>query len=638
MPESQKNPLLRKPILPIAFAIATLLGLPACGEKPLDVSNTADSQTTNVTPASVEPDTVDAASFLANELFERIFEEQVALSPNTLTYLGREEGMDSWNDLSEAHAVRVLELHKQQLAELQSLPYDKLDSATRLSYQLLEQQLENDIADYRWRNHNYPVNHLSGLHTEVPSLLINSHRISKASDADNYVARLSKVEQLFEQLLAGLDTRAKLGIAPPKFVYPLVIDSSRNLISGAPFDEGEDSPLLADFRGKITSLGEEIEITEAQQQAWIAAAEKALLESVKPAYEKLIAYMTEQEKTATEEAGAWQWPDGDEFYNVALQRTTTTDLSAEEIHQIGLSEVNRIHSEMESIRESVGFEGDLRAFMDAVRDDKSLLYPNTDEGRQEYIDHATALIDNMKSRLDELFITKPKAALVVKRVEPFREQSAGTAFYQSPSEDGTRPGIYYVNLHNMNYMPKYRLEALAYHEGAPGHHMQLAIQQELQDIPKFRRFGRYTAYSEGWGLYSELLPKEIGLYEDPYSDFGRLALELWRACRMVVDTGIHAKKWTHQQGSDFYTQNTPYPASSGAGMTSRHIVWPSQATAYKVGMLKIVELREKARAALGERFDIRVFHDEILRHGPLPMDVLEQKVDALINATMSQPE
>jgi uncharacterized protein (DUF885 family) len=265
-----------------------------------------------------------------------------------------------------------------------------------------------------------------------------------------------------------------------------------------------------------------------------------------------------------------------------------------------------------------------------MRDDEQFYYPNTDEGKARYLSEATNLIDDMRLKLDEMFITKPKAKLNVKAVEAFREQSAGKAFYQRPSEDGTRSGLYYANLYDMKAMPTYQMEALAYHEGIPGHHMQLAIQQELKDVPKFRKFGGYTAYIEGWGLYSEYLPKEFGAYQDPYSDFGRLAMELWRACRLVVDTGIHSKKWTREKGIAFYSDNTPNAVSDVVKMVERHIVMPSQATAYKIGMLKILELRANAKTKLGDRFNIREYHDQILKYGPLPLNVLEAKVDAWI--------
>jgi uncharacterized protein (DUF885 family) len=291
---------------------------------------------------------------------------------------------------------------------------------------------------------------------------------------------------------------------------------------------------------------------------------------------------------------------------------------------------------MRKIMEKVGFKGDLQAFFKFMREDPQFYLPQTEEGQQKYLAMATQIVDDMKKRLDELFITKPKADIVVKAVEKFRESSAGKAFYNQPAPDGSRPGMFYVNLANMKDNPTYELESLAHHEGIPGHHMQIAIAQELKGIPKFRKFGgRYTAYSEGWGLYSELTPKEIGMYQDPYSDFGRLSLELWRAGRLVVDTGIHAKRWTRQQAIDYLKQNTPNAETDCIDSINRYIVMPSQATAYKIGMLKILELREKAKKELGAKFDLRQFHEVVLTNGPVPLDILEELVNAWVKSKSS---
>jgi uncharacterized protein (DUF885 family) len=318
---------------------------------------------------------------------------------------------------------------------------------------------------------------------------------------------------------------------------------------------------------------------------------------------------------------------------MALRHTTTTNLSADEIHHLGLKEVARIHCEMEKIRAKVGFKGDLHAFFKFMREDPQFYLPDTDEGRAKYLAKAVQIVDEMKKRLDELFLTKPKADVEVKAVEKFRESSAGAAFYQQPAPDGSRPGMFYVNLRDMRDQPVYELEALAHHEGIPGHHMQIAIAQELTGIPKFRKLGaRFTAYTEGWGLYSELTPKEIGMYQDPYSDFGRLSLELLRAARLVVDTGMHAKKWTRNQAIDYLRQNTPNSEGDCVDAINRYIVMPSQATAYKIGMLKILELRGKAKRALGAKFDLHQFHDVVLTNGALPLDVLEELVNRWIKS------
>lgn len=572
---------------------------------------------------SVQSQPVQSEIDKANAFFEDTFNRDIMNSPVSQTYMGIKKDYGKWDDGSEERALADFEQKKADLVALNAINRDLLDDTTKVSYDLKKQDLENDIADFKWRYYNYPVNQMFGVHSMIPAFLINQHQITDVSDAKAYISRLNGVTTVIDQLIKDLEVRADKGIIAPKFVFPHVVDSSKNILHGAPFDSGDDSTLLADFKRKVAAL----DIADSERSALISDAEKALKAAVKPSYTKLINFLAQLEKRADERDGAWKFPDGETFYNNALARTTTTELTAKEIHSIGLAEVARIHDEMRAIKDKVGFEGDLQAFMQFMKTDKQFYYPNTAEGKQRYLDEATALIDNMKTRLDELFIVKPKAGLKVKAVEAFREKAAGKAFYQQPAPDGSRPGIYYANLYDMEAMPTYQMEALAYHEGIPGHHMQIAIAQELDGVPKFRKFGGYTAYIEGWGLYSELVPKEMGLYEDPYSDFGRLSMELWRACRLVVDTGIHAMKWTRQEGIDYYVNNTPNATSDAVKMVERHIVMPSQATAYKVGMLKILELREAAKEKLGEKFDIREFHDVVLKNGAVPLNVLEQFVD-----------
>ena len=564
----------------------------------------------------------------ANALFDAMFDMAVDRSPSFQTQLGIKKDYGKWDDGSDEAAHEDLELTKLNLEKIKSsIDFDKLDAQTKVSYRLSVDNNERRIKNFKYRFHNYPVNQMFGVQSRAPAFMINFHQITNVSDANAYNSRLDGLTQRIDDVLTGLDIRTKLGIVAPKFVYPYVIADSKNIITGKPFDNSEtDSTLLADFKKKVSAL----DIDDSTKDDLIAEANYKLLNSVKPAYEKLIAKVTDIEKVATNEDGAWKFPDGENFFNNALANTTTTSLTASEIHEIGLSEVARIHGEMRQIMKKVGFDGDLQAFFEFMRTDKQFYKPNTDVGREEYLQENRDVIENMKSRLDELFLTKPKADLTVKRVEKFREKSAGKAFYNRPAPDGSRPGIYYANLYDMSQMPIYQMEALAYHEGIPGHHMQLAISQELQGIPKFRKFGGYTAHTEGWGLYSEYLPKEIGLYVDPYSDFGRLAMELWRACRLVVDTGIHEKKWTREQGIEYYSTNTPNPINDAVKMVERHIVMPSQATAYKIGMLKILELRKKAKDALGDKFDIREYHDVVITNGALPLNVLEEMVDEYI--------
>jgi uncharacterized protein (DUF885 family) len=559
-----------------------------------------------------------------NDYFDAQFEKDVTESPMMQTRLGRKTNYGKWDDFSHLKYAEDLKKAKSRLDSLKKVNVAALNEQTRLSYDLYRQKTENEIADYDYRFYNYPVNQMFGYHTDLPAFLINMHSIDSISDAKAYISRLEGFPKVMEDVISNLKIREQNGIIAPIFVFEEVLEASRNIIKGKPFGESaEESALLADFKSKVKAA----EIPIAKKTELVIEAKKALTSQVKPAYENLIVFLENQQKRATNEAGAWKFPKGDEFYKNALKRTTTTNLSAKEIHQIGLDEVARIHSEMEVIKEKVGFKGSLQDFFEFMRKDEQFYYANDAKGREKYLKEATSIINTMKGKLDKLFRTKPKAELVVKAVEPFREKSAGKAFYQQPAIDGSRPGTFYANLYDMTAMPTYQMEALAYHEGIPGHHMQIAIAQELENIPKFRKFGFYTAYVEGWGLYSELLPKEIGFYEDPYSDFGRLAMELWRSCRLVVDTGIHAKKWTREQGIEYYKQNTPNAESDCIKMVERHIVMPGQATAYKIGMNKILGLRKTAKEKLKEDFKIREFHDVILLDGALPLNILEEKVN-----------
>ena len=351
-----------------------------------------------------------------------------------------------------------------------------------------------------------------------------------------------------------------------------------------------------------------------------------------PAYQKLIAELTAQKALTPDGDGVWRLPNGDQWYDNRLAWFTTTDLNADQVHQLGLDNVERIHSAMRDIMQQVSFEGSLQEFFTFMRTDDQFYYPNTDEGREQYMQDAKVYIDVMREKIPEYFGLIPEAEMIIKRVEPFREKSAGKAFYQSPARDGSRPGIYYANLYNMRDMPTYQMEALAYHEGIPGHHMQRAITQELDGIPDFQKYVSFTAYTEGWGLYTEELGKDMGFYEDPYSDFGRLAMELWRACRLVVDTGIHAKQWSREKAIDYLIENTPNPENDAVKAIERYIAMPGQATAYMVGKLKIMELRAQAQNELGDKFDWRGFHDEILKDGPVPLSLLEEKVQRWITS------
>jgi len=578
---------------------------------------------------------IAAESARLNAWFDQKFAETVARSPISQTYLGIKDNYGEWDDVSDANALKELEIQRADLAEMKaSFDPAKLDHQAQLSWHMAELNFQQAENDYPFRHHHYVFDQMNGAQSEIPAFLINQHQISSPSDARAYISRLNGIPAYLEQNLENSRIALGMGIQPPAFVYTYVLADAKGVITGAPFDEsGVDSPLMADFRAKVMKLTENDAILPEEADALIAEASEALKTSVGPAYEAAIAELTEQAKTATTDDGVWKLPDGAAYYANNLREITTTDMTADEIHNLGLAEMDRIHGEMREIMKKVGFEGTLKEFFDFTRTDPQFFKPNTPEGKAEYLAEATAVIDQMRADLPSVFKTFPKADMIVKAVEPFREKSAGKAFYSQPAPDGSRPGTYYANLYRMQDMPTYQMRALAFHEGIPGHHMQIAIAQELTGVPEFRKYGGYTAFVEGWGLYSEMLPKEMGYYEDPYDDFGRLAMEIWRAARLVVDTGIHDKHWTREQAIQYLMDNTPNPEGDCKKAIERYIVMPGQATAYKIGMNKIVELREKAKAELGEKFDIRDFHDVVLKDGAVPLDVLEESVDTWIADT-----
>jgi uncharacterized protein (DUF885 family) len=610
-----------------ALALVLIGGAAACGGQ---------------TPASTSPETpqaqVDASNAAQeaeterlNAFFETKFNESLSRSPMSATFLGSRENYDKWNDASDANRLAEMEIQRATVAEMRELfDPEALSDQGRLSFRLAEYQLELAEKAFARRWHNYSFSQMRGAHAGIASFLIGQHKVTSKSDAEAYIARLRGIETYLGQNLANAQTSAEMGIRPPLFVYDFVINGSANVIDGYPFEgvgPERPSPLYADFVSKVDALVTNTTITEEEAQDLKFEARGALLENVYPTYFELITWVSEDQVNATTDDGAWKLPDGDAYYRDRLAQMTTTDMTPDEIHDLGLAEVARIHEEMRAIMQQVEYDGTLQDFFEYTRTDEKFFKPNTDEGKAEYLAEATAMIDTMREALPTVFNTFPKAGMEVKAVEAFRERAAGKAFYQRPAPDGSRPGVYYANLYRMQDMPLYQMEALAYHEGIPGHHMQLAISQELTGIPKFRKYGSVTAYTEGWGLYSEFLPKEMGFYEDPYSDFGRLAMELWRAARLVVDTGLHAKQWTREEAIDYLLVNTPNPEGDARKAIERYIVMPGQATAYKIGMNKIVELREDARARLGDAFDIRDFHDVVLKDGPVPLQILEENVE-----------
>jgi uncharacterized protein (DUF885 family) len=586
----------------------------------------AMAQTTAPAPATAAVEVDQNAAIKA--FFEEYDAQQLALSPLGKAYRGiKDSDYGRWGDFSTAGEMRAQAAERSALKEMRAR-FDpaKLSPENRLSFRLFEKRAERSEAAYKYSDYGYVFDQMNGAQSQLPAFLINIHRVDTKSDARAYVSRLYGLGPGMMEAIAQAKSRVAKGIMPPKWVFPYVINDARNVITGAPFGDGPDAPLYADFKGKVAKL----KISQTEKDLLIADAAQALNASVKPAYEALIAEMTAQEKVAGTDDGVWRFKDGAGYYAERLANYTTTNMTPDEIHNLGLAQVARIHKEMRVVQKKMGVKGDLQAYFNYMRTEPKFYAPETAEGRALYLSETQKAQDAVTPLLPKWFGVLPKAPLVVKPVEAFREKSAGKAFYQSPSPDGSRPGTYYANLYKMADMPLTEVEALFYHEGVPGHHMQRAIQTELKDVPAFRQFGGVTAYSEGWGLYAEKLGKDMGLYTDPARDFGRLQLELHRAIRLVVDSGLHHKRWTREQAIKYVEDNSADAPGGIVKAIERYIIYPGQATAYMVGRLKISDLRDKAQKALGKKFDIRGFHDTVLKSGPVPLDVLEEQVDGWI--------
>lgn len=609
----------------VALALAGILA--GCGQP-------ADTQSQNQQAAAEQPvtQTEQSETQRLNAWFEEKYQQQLQQSPMQMTFLGRKDRYGEVDDMSIEAEQEQLAWLKGTVDELKSsFDYDKLSNEAKTSYDVWVYQYEQAKRNAEFRQYDYVFDQMRGAHTFMPQFLLNFHRVDTKADMDAYISRLGEGARALEQLLVRAEKQVEQGIRAPRFAYELIIEESEKVITGAPFTEGEDSAFMADANKKIDGLLAQELIDQQTAEALRTEAADVLYKRVMPVYEQIIGFFErDMENTPEVATGVHRFDGGIEFYNAMLKNYTTTDMTADEIHQLGLTEVERLNNEMLKIKDQVGFDGDLQEFFTFIRTDEQFFYPDTDEGAQMYIEDSKKYLAFINERLPDYFGILPKADLVVKRVESFREQDGAAQHYYPGTPDGSRPGIYYAHLSDMTAMPKNEMEAIAYHEGNPGHHMQISIAQELESVPEFRTQAGFTVYSEGWGLYSEQLAKEMGAYQNPYSDFGRLITEIWRAVRLVVDTGMHAKGWTEEDAVKYFEEYTPIAEGAVRSEVRRYLVMPGQATAYKIGMIKILELREKAKQALGDKFDIRGFHDTVLGGGALPLHILERRVDQWI--------
>ena len=566
-----------------------------------------------------------------NLFYDKIFAEVLFSEPEVLSSLGLVEqfGITSHNgklsDESPAHERAQAARWRKDLALLREYPLSRQSDSQRLSTHVLEWFLQRQVEGERFEFYNYPVNQLFGVQNQFPTFMANTHRLLAPRDCDYYLQRLHALPKKFDQTLEGLQLREKMGIIPPRFVVEEVLQEMRKFV-GQPAAQNILATSFKTRAAKIKDLSAE-KRADFQKQV-----ETAVTSTVYPAYQKLIDYFQNLLPKTTTDDGVWKLPDGAAYYAYMLRQNTTTTMPPNEIHELGLREVARIEGEMRGLLDANGFAGQsIGPALVALGKDPRFLYPNDDKGRAAALARYQSLIDEATRRCAQLFLHTPKARCQVERVPVFKETTAPGAYYEPASLDGTRPGVFYANLRDMNEVQQWTMPTLAYHEGVPGHHWQISTAQELTGLPQFRKVIPFTAYTEGWALYAEWLAKDAGWYaQDPFGDLGRLQAELFRAVRLVVDTGIHAKRWTREQAIAYMLEKTGMGQKEVTAEIERYIVSPGQACAYKVGMLKIQELRRRAEKELGPKFDLKEFHDQILKNGALPLEILEEQVNAYI--------
>ena len=569
--------------------------------------------------------------------YERVFIEYALDDPELLSSLGMLPPWMNWygdelTDRSPEQARALQEKLREDLATLRDYDRSDLDPGSQLSYDILEYFLAIQQDGERFYQHNYPLNQLFGVQSELPSFMAAQHALRSQGDAEDYVARLRQFPVMAEQVLAGLREREQAGILPPTFVVEKVLAEMRGFVGAAP----TDNILYTSFDERLAKLDAETVAPE-DRDALLSQARSAVAEQVYPAYQRFIDYYAGLLPKTGGNHGVWALPDGADFYAWSVRMHTTTDMTPAQVHQLGLDEVARLEAEMDAILVGEGLvEGSIGERVQQIATRPEQLYPDTDEGRAAIIADFTAIIEEIDAGLDGVFNVRPKQGVEVERVPEFREKTAPGAYYQPPAFDGSRPGKFFINLRNTAEVARFGMRTLAYHEAIPGHHFQTTIQQELTGVPTFRKVLPFTAFSEGWALYTEQLAWELGFQDEPLDNLGRLQGEMFRAVRLVVDTGLHDQRWTREQAIAYMLEKTGMPETDVVAEIERYLVMPGQALAYKVGMQKILELRQRAQMRLGEKFDLAAFHDLLLTGCDLPLALLEQRVDAWIEERSAQ--
>ena len=545
--------------------------------------------------------------------FENQWEQNLENYPEYATYLGDNRYNDRLTDTSLDAVTNRQNQTQTSLDKLSKIDRNKLSTEYKLYYDLYLDKLKQSIEGHQYKGHLKPINQMGGIQISAANLVDNTP-FDTENDFYNYLKRLKALPAKIDQIIVLMKMGIEENIIPPQIVLASVPEQIKKQYSYS-LDE---SPFYKPFTDYPDEFADEL------KQDLSNNGEAVIKEQIYPAFERLENFFTnEYLPNARQDIGASSMPNGLDYYQFRVKNYTTTDLSIQEIHDIGLSEVDRIHKEMEKIISDLDFEGSFPEFLTLLRTDPQFYYKDS----ESLLDGYRALCKKVDAELPELFMTLPRTPYGVKSIPEYQAPSAPTAYYHGPSADGKRAGFFWANTYQLDTRPKYEMAVLALHEAVPGHHLQIALANELENVPEFRKHSGYTAYVEGWALYAESLGEEMEMYEDPYDKFGQLTYEMWRACRLVIDTGIHAYSWTRQQAIDYLLANSAKTKHDAEVEIDRYIVWPGQALAYKIGELKIKELKKMAEEKLGEEFDIREFHHEILKDGAMPLNILEDKIN-----------
>ena len=580
---------------------------------------------------STKPYSLD--HFLAKELIVSMTE-----SPEYMTYLGLFDNFDFVTKHNQKLSIPSAEQSKEnyennveKLKIIKGFNINTLERDQRITQKIALFDTQNDIERYeRFKYHSYPFNQISGNHLNLVEFMTDTHPLKSRTDAENYIERVQMFDEVLEANLLWLEEQKRQNIYAPKFVFDHVIKQLNELIN---YDDSEN-PLMVIFKDKVNKLNLKTEETD----KLIKELSKVISEDVKSGFQLILRFMESNYEMANKYHGVWSLPDGDDYYALRLRSYTTTDYSAEEIHQLGLQEVDRIGKRMKEIFLELGYKVDkpVGEMMNDLNEDPNFLYEDTEDRKKIVIDDYNQMVKEAEEDVRPYFYKFPSSPVEVRPVPEYSEKTAAGGYYQSPSLDGSRPGVFYANLYDIKQTPKYGMRTLTFHEAVPGHHFQLALNIENEELTLYRRLGYSTsAHTEGWALYAEQLGVEIGMTKNLYDELGVLQSEMFRANRLVVDTGIHHKKWTREKAMDYMKKTTGMSDTEVRVEIERYIVWPAQATSYKMGMIKILELRERAKNALGEKFDLRDFHSIVLDHGIVPLFVLEDLIDQWIEESLS---